>query len=332
MINNRSATKREIEDDLMKTFPSLAASKFVLLMLVAFVIYCGQTAAQTAEVEKKSRVTWEWNDDGWKRRLEIQGKAEFTEDYTDISSVTEGSVVRIEEDQHGQSRKLEVSRGAGGPLSRRYFVNGELRPLDDAGRKWLAGLLLIAVRQGAFDADNRTQTILRKHGVDGVLAEITQITGEYAKRVYFQALLKNENLGSSEFPKILHALSTQISSDHEKANLLKSSAELFLSDARLSNAFFQAVRTVGSDHERRRTLSSLLSTKNLREETWLQMLETAASISSDYEKATFLLEASKIFELNTRVRDAFLKTVETIKSDHERGRVLNALLRNKQLS
>lgn len=315
----------------MKSFSSYAASKLVLLMLVAFLISFGQIAAQMAEVEKRSRITWEWNDDGWKRRLEIHGKAEFTEDYSDISSVTEGSVVRIEEDQHGQSRKLEVSRNAGGQLLRRYFVNGELRSLDDAGRKWLAGLLLIAVRQGAFDADNRTRNILRKHGVEGVLAEITQITGEYAKRLYFQALLKNENVGSSEIPKILHALSTQISSDHEKANILKSSAELFLYDATLSNAFFQAVRTVGSDHERRRTLSSLLSAKNLREEIWLQMLEAAASISSDHEKATFLLEASRIFDGNTRVRGAFLRTVETIKSDHERGRVLSALLRNKQL-
>ena len=309
-----------------------AASKWVLLILVAFLISAGQTAAQTAEAEKRSRIAWEWNDAGWKRRVEVQGKAEFTEDYSDITSVTEGSMVRIEEDQHGQSRKLEVSRGAGGQLSRRYFVNGELRPIDDAGRKWLAGLLLIAVRQGAFDADNRTQSILRKHGVDGVLAEITQVTGEYAKRMYFQALLKNENVGRSEFPKILQALSTQISSDHEKANILKSSAQLFLNDATLSNAYFQAVRTIGSDYERRQTLSSLLTAKNLREENWLQMLETATSITSDYEKATFLLEASKIFDLNTRVRDAFLKTVETIKSDHERGRVLSALLRNKQLS
>jgi len=316
----------------MNIISSRAAQRFMLLMLLApFLLLADQTAAQTPAVEKRSRITWEWSDDGWKRRLEIQGKAEFTEDYSDISSVTEGSVVRIEEDQRGQSRKLQVTRDAGGQLSRRYFVNGELRSLDDAGRKWLTGLLLIAVRQGAFDADNRARKIFQKHGVEGVLAEIRQITGEYAKRVYFQALLKNENVESSDVPKILQALSTQISSDHEKANILKSSAELFLYDATLSNAFFHAIRTVGSDHERRRTLSSLLSAKNLREEIWLQMLETAASISSDHEKATFLLEASRIYDGNTRVRGAFLRTVETIKSDHERGRVLSALLRNKQL-
>ena len=316
----------------MNSLYSHIAPKFMLLMLLAaMLVTTGHTAAQTPHAEKRSRTTWEWNDDGWRRRVEIQGKAEFADDYSDISSVTEGSLVRIEEDQHGQSRRLDVTRDAAGQLSRRYFVNGESRVLDDAGRKWLAGILLIAVRQGAFDADNRTRSILRKHGVEGVLAEIAQITGEYAKRVYFQALLKNENVKTHEIPKILSALARQISSDHEKANILRSSAEMFLHDTTLSTAFFQTVSTVGSDHERRRTLSSLLSAKNLREEVWLQMLDAAALISSDHEKATFLLEASKVYDGSTRLRSAFLRTIETIKSDHERGRVLNALLRNKQL-
>lgn len=57
------------------------------------------------------------------------GQGRIFEDYSDISGVTEGSLVRIEEDQHGQSRKLEVTRDAGGQLLRRYFVNGELRSL-----------------------------------------------------------------------------------------------------------------------------------------------------------------------------------------------------------
>ena len=62
-----------------------------------------------------------------------------------------------------------------------------------------------------------------------------------------------------------------------------------------------------------------------------RMLESASGIGSDYEKATFLLEASELYSGESRLRTAFLKTVETIKSDHERGRVLSALLRNKQI-
>jgi len=61
------------------------------------------------------------------------------------------------------------------------------------------------------------------------------------------------------------------------------------------------------------------------------MLDSAAGLSSDYEKATFLLEVSNAYTGDAHLRGAFLKAVETIKSDHERGRVLSALLKNKQI-
>ena len=62
-----------------------------------------------------------------------------------------------------------------------------------------------------------------------------------------------------------------------------------------------------------------------------QMLDSLATISSDHEKATFLLEASGLYTGDARLRNAFLKATDTIKSEHERGRVLSALLRNKQI-
>jgi hypothetical protein len=54
-------------------------------------------------------------------------------------------------------------------------------------------------------------------------------------------------------------------------------------------------------------------------------------MSSDYEKATLLLEVSNSYTGDTRLKGLFLKAVETIKSDYERGRVLSALLKNKQI-
>jgi hypothetical protein len=38
--------------------------------------------AQTEKTEGRSTWQWVWNDDGWKKRLEIRGTAEFTDDYT----------------------------------------------------------------------------------------------------------------------------------------------------------------------------------------------------------------------------------------------------------
>jgi hypothetical protein len=189
----------------------------------------------------------------------------------------------------------------------------------------------MAVRQGGIDVDKRVKTILRQRGVGGVLEEISSISGEYAKRLYFQAAFKDESLSRADREKVLAALGVQITSDHEKSNILKSTADMFLSDSSLASAFFQTIATIKSDYEHRGALSALLKRKSLSEHVLSELLTSAAAITSDYEKATFLLEASDFYSGDAGLRSAFLKTVETIKSDHERGRVLNAMLKKKQI-
>jgi hypothetical protein len=108
-------------------------------------------------------------------------------------------------------------------------------------------------------------------------------------------------------------------------------AAVYLDDSALSGVFFQTVGTIKSDYEHRRVLSALLKTNKLSEAALTQLLDSAATISSDYEKASLLLEASRSYTGDARLRSAFLKAVETIKSEYERGRVLSALLKNKQI-
>ena len=310
----------------IKLLPLLAA-----LVSLSLSAYLRQTSAQSPKVETRSTSKWEWSDDGWKRRVEIHGNAEFTDDYSDVSNLSEGGFLAIEEFQQGESRRFEVRRDTAGQLVRRYFVGGEVRPLDEKARQWLAGLLLIAVRQGAIDVDKRVSSIIRQRGINGVLAEIAGISGDYAKGRYFQALLKKDNLSRADLQRALDAAGAQISSDYEKANILKNTADTFLDEPMLRGSFFQTVATVHSDYERRGVLSALIKRKNLSGEVLAHLLEAASGISSDYEKATFLLQASNLYTADANLRSAFLKTVETIKSDHERGRVLSALLRRKQI-
>ena len=46
--------------------------------------------AQKSRDETQNSTTWIQQDNNQKRSLEIRGKAEFTDDYTDIKSVSEG--------------------------------------------------------------------------------------------------------------------------------------------------------------------------------------------------------------------------------------------------
>jgi hypothetical protein len=355
--------------------------------------------AQKTREETHSTMRWEHTDDGLKRRFETRGKPEFTDDYTDIKSVSEGGWAIIEEHRDRESLRYEVRRDAAGQITRTLYVNGAVQALDAATKTWLAKFILDVVRQGGIDADRRVQRILAQRGVPGVLAEIDQISGDYAKRRYYEELLKQANLDAAalrdvlrqvardissdyeqaqlligvapmltgkeaaiqpffdavatiksdyEHSRVLKAVLKQstpskalltliaastkaISSDYEKAGVLKGVAAVYLDDPTLREIFFQTIASIGSDYERRGVLTALVKTKNQSEEVLRLLLDAGAGISSDYEKATFLVEVSNVYTGDTRLRSAFLKAVESIKSDYERGRVLSALLKNKQI-
>jgi hypothetical protein len=101
-----------------------------LVLLIAFSLMCTTVQKTTQKSEKQSVSTWVMTDDNLTRRIEIHGKAEFNDEYTDIVRVSEGGSVRVEEKGGGLSRRYEV-RSANNQLSRTYYVNGSARPIDD---------------------------------------------------------------------------------------------------------------------------------------------------------------------------------------------------------
>ena len=321
--------------------------------------------AQKSRDEKQGTTTWIIQDDGEKRRLEIRGKAEFSDDYTDIISVSEGGWVIVEEVHQGQSRRYEVRRDGAGQITRAFYLNGTAQPLDENAKTWLAKFVLNAVRQGGFDAEKRVRSILAQRGVAGVLAEINQISSSYAKRIYFDQLIKQGNLDAAALRDVLRQAAREISSDYEQAQLLIAAAPVLTGKETAVQPFFDAVatirsdyersrvlkkllkqenpssallvlvasstKTISSDYERRGVLSALAKTRIQSEEVLRLLLEAATEMSSDYEKATLLVEVSNVYTGDSRLKSAFLKAVETIKSDYERGRVLSTLLKNKQI-
>jgi uncharacterized protein YeeX (DUF496 family) len=321
--------------------------------------------AQKSREETQNSTTWIQQDGKQKRLLEIRGKAEFTDDYTDIKSVSEGGWVIVEERTDRDWFRYEVRRDPAGQTTRAFYVNGSARPLDDSAKSWLSKFVLEAVRQGGFDAEKRVQRILEQRGVSGVLAEINLISSDYAQRRYYEALIKQANLNGAALRDVLRQVARDINSDYEQAQLLIGVAPMLNGKDAAIQPFFDAVatinsdyersrvlktimnqatpssavlvlvasstKTISSDYERRGVLSALVKTKNQSEEVLRLLLDSAAAMSSDYEKATLLMEVSNAYMGDTRLKSEFLKVVETIKSDYERGRVLSALLKNKQI-
>ena len=299
----------------------LLASCMALLLSAPLPAY-----AQKSRDESQSTMRWEHSDDGLRRRLEIRGKAEFTDDYSDIKSVTEGGWVIIEEHRDSQSYRYEVRRDASGQITRAFFVNGAAQSMDAKAKTWLAKFVLDAVRQGGIDADKRVQKILSQRGVSGVLAEIEQISGDYAKRRYYEELIKQANLNATQLRDVLRQI-RNIASDYEVAQLLIGVAPMLTGKEAAIQPFFDAVATINSDYERSRVLQTVLKQGTPSRALLVLIATSTKNISSDYEKAGVLKKVAASYLDDPTLRDVFFQTVASIESDYERRGVLTALVK-----
>ena len=277
------------------------------------------------EIQNVSR--WEHTDDGLKRRFETRGKPEFNDDYTDVKSVTEGGWVIIEEHRGSQSYRYEVRNDVSGQLTRRFWVNGKEQVIDDVGRQWLAKLVLDAVRQGGYDTEKRVQRILAQKGVPGVLAEIDQINGDWAKRRYYETLIKQANLDATALRDVLRQVAGDISSDYEQAQLLIGVAPMLTGKEQAVQPFFDAVATIKSDYEHSRVLKTVLKQATPSRAVLVLVASSTKSIASDYEKAGVLKGVADVYLDDPTLRETFFQTVVSIRSDYERRGVLTALVK-----
>lgn len=288
--------------------------------------------AQKSREELRSTTRWEHSDDGLRRRFETRGKPEFNDDYTDVVSVTEGGWAIIEEQRSSQSFRYEVRRDAAGQLTRSFFVNGKAQALDETERAWLAKLVLDAVRQGGYDAEKRVQRILAAKGVPGVLAEIDQISGDYAKRRYYQALINEAKLDATALRDVLRQVARDISSDYEQAQLLIGVAPMLTGKDQAVQPFFDAVATIKSDYEHGRVLKTVLKQATANRAVLVLVASSTKTIASDYEKAGVLKRVAAVYLDDPTLREIFFQTAASIDSDYERRGVLTALVKTGKQS
>src|ERR1044072_5459585 len=101
---------------------------------LAGLLVCGTAVLGAAAEMRVDSNEHEWtinhSDNGKEFNLRIKGKPEFTEDYSDLKSLSPGGSVMIEEKTPAGSRKLEIKAGADGQLQRTYSVNGAAREID----------------------------------------------------------------------------------------------------------------------------------------------------------------------------------------------------------
>src|SRR5262245_26539734 len=256
-----------------------------------------QSSTNTTKSSKRTSSSINIDDNNWRWRhtdndarldVNIRGHVEFADDYSDVTSISDGGSILVIDESGGMNRKFEAV-ASGGAIQRSYWVNGRSHPIDSEARSWLARILDATVRAGGYDARVRVQKILRQSGPAGVLQEISQLKSDYVKRVYFDELLQSGKLDDRTVGQVLQHAANEVNSDYEKAQLLIKLSESYVENDAQRAIYLQGVNTIHSDYEKGRALGALLKKGNLSRENLLFAIRSTANVSSEYERAQLLI-------------------------------------------
>ena len=262
---------------------------------------------------------------GWTSlNLTVDGTVEFTDDDTDVKSLSPNGRFRIGDGGLLSKRAYEVRADGTGKLTRSYSVGWSTKPMDDEGRAWLARTLPQMIRDSGIGAVPRVARILRQGGPQAVLTEIGRIHSDGSKRIYIEQLFSQSTLKPSEL-KDAARLIRSISSDGDKARaIITVDANYFSPDVR--SYLFDAAESISSDGDKRQVLSDIVKKDGGKLETLASAARTARHISSDGDKAEVLIEMASPYRPDGGVDMAYFDAVNSISSDGDHARVLSKML------
>jgi len=254
-------------------------------------------------------------------KLSSVGKFEFNDDFTDIASVAKGGQVVVDVDYGAHDRRLTVR-----PSERIYKVDGDVRPFDAEAKSWFSETMTYLFRRTGYMAEERARWILNHRGIQGLIDELGQLSGDYTRRIYYQAAVESGKLDAAGYERLVTLAGQTISSDYELAEFLIAVSKTQPLTERMQAGFVTAAKSISSYYERHRVLTAALSRPGLTPTIEAGMLDAAGDISSDYELATLLVEVNAARPIDEAVRPAFFKAANSLQSDYEHRRVLDAVV------
>ncbi len=262
-----------------------------------------------------------------KDKLEINytGEVKFTDDEAAIKSMSKNSYLKYWKND----RKLRVKCNVNGELSYEMLDNGrKLNPEDAEGKKFLAEAIQGMISVG-FDAQGRMKRIVEKGGLRALLNEVDRLDNDFIKSMYLENLITSDSIHPEQVTEIAKKIGTQIGSDFEKGKLLQKFSPTQLKDSLTSIAYFDAVKSIGSDFEKANALKHIIK-QPLSEEQLDSALSASNTVGSDFEKANILKELLHQETVAGENLSPFLNSVDHVGSDFEKANILKELIDNKQ--
>jgi hypothetical protein len=258
-----------------------------------------------------------------KDKLEINysGEIKFTDDETAIQSISQNGYLNYQKND----KELRMRHDEKGGLKCVMFIgNRKLNPEDPEGKKLMAEAIQSMISVG-FDSQGRINRLVKKGGLRAVLNEMDHISGDFVKSMYLEYLISSDSIHQNEVLEIAKKVGTQLGSDFEKGKVLNKFSANQLKDSMISQAYFEAVKSIGSDFEKVNALKNRIR-QPLTNEQFDTALIASNTIGSDFEKANLLKELIDrgIFEGETF--NNLLSSIDHIGSDFEKANLLKKLI------
>jgi bla regulator protein blaR1 len=260
-----------------------------------------------------------FSDNGTRFDVTLRGTITFTDDLTDVQSLSDGGVFTMRDWSHIVPRTVEI-KSSGGNLTRAYYVGGLSRPWDDDARRFLATQLPVLVRRSGLGAEARVKSIFDRKGVNGVLEEVDLLGGDYARRLYLVALLGTASFDSNGVQPLLTRVAERMKSDYERRQVLERIASRVKLDQRGTAAYAEAMASMTSDYEQRQALGALVKSGSPLDGD--SMAAAVMHMKSSYDKRMVLADVLRRGPLSVDAKKSLLVAVATMQSDHDRAQVL----------
>ena len=302
------------------------------------------------------------NAPGQQMRMRISGNIAFTPAEDDVQSLTGKAV--FEEKRNGRAQRIVFEANAAG-IQRTYSVDGQTKPLDAEGRRWLADAIPALLRETGQNSKERVNRLHAQGGPAKILAEIERIQADHARGKYIKAFAAMGPLAETPLQQLLDATSRMESNFEKRGALmaimasqtLRASHQISLLNAvakmdssfeqrgvmvalapalaatdEVAQAWYAALDSIDSDFEKRGAIEALSRRESLTSAQILVSLQSTLKLDSDFEHANALKSIVKHLSNGTFPQiEAYLHSARKIDSDFERRNALLALVERAKL-
>jgi len=262
--------------------------------------------------------------------LEYRGKITFTEDETDVKSISPGGFLRFSKRSFGTKRSILLEGESNGSIYREYREGSKKREFEPDGKRWMASVLPEIIRKTGIGAAERTKKFYTKGGINALLAEIAMLPSNYVKGIYYDVAFTLPELKAGEMAMLIKDAGTQVSSSYELSKILMDNATIYSKDKKALEAAVNAAGEISSSYDQAKVYKYLLTKANLNDTAKGVVIKNVRGISSSYDKSG-VLQAVLKEDLSVENTKLVVEEVGHISSSYEQSKVLQSLINNQSL-